>query len=572
MNTFKKTLALVLTLAMVLSVVVVPASAATTYTDVTAERWFAESVYRWSDAAASIDEEGNAVPVMNGYPDGTFKPGNPITRAETAKTLVGVFGLVEPAEEGFSDVAEGKWYTESVLAAAEAELVNGYKDGTFKPSDNIRRQDAFVILKRAMLWDKQGNPESLEKFADESVKDEQGNETNLTQKWAAADVAAMVEAGYVLGDKNNEINAQDPITRAELVKVLDRMIGIFVDAEGTIFETSDSDDVVKSNLVVVNANCVEDVTVTATEKGVEVAVGDEKVELIPENGETVEVVIVGRESREVEDVVYVEAADKDEQAHFVEKEEPTEPSEEPTEPSEEPTEPTESKPTEPAHECEFEKVTECENCAVAYTELWECECGATKTEEIAAHTHTFVEGVCECCGMTEDEAMKFNLNVSSNDNYVDMFVTNDYAAKITVTPGKVTAASVKLYAAMQDVDSLGVADKREHSVEINTGLNGDPELATWLSEAFDFEGAELDVTIIDTDETEYDTDYIFNAAELDEEGVAIIKAEPADVENTRAAWQVLTSHVETSTQEADDSSVTIGNASYLRVVDEKLGY
>lgn len=567
MNTFKKTLALVLTLAMVLSVVVVPASAAETYPDVLAGQWFAESVYRWTETAADIDEKGEVVPVLTGYPDGSFKPGNPITRAETAKTLASVFGLMEQAENNFSDVAEDKWYYGFVLAAAKAELVKGYPNGTFRPDKNISRQDAFVILKRAMLWDKKGNPETLKKFDDVSVLDKNGDEVNLTLEYAQADVAAMVEAGYILGDQNNEINAQDPITRAELMKVLDRMIGVFVDAKGEIYEATDTADVIKSNLVVVNANCIEDVIVTATEEGVEVAVGNKKVELIPENGEKVEVVIVGRDSREVVDVVYVEAADEDEQAHFVEKEGPDEPSEEP--------------------ECKHEnlkQVSVCENCAVEHTERWECEdCDYYEEEVKPAHTHKFYETAedlppvhsdCTCCGMSRDEAMKFELSVKSDHARVDMEVSNDYAATFMLTPGNADAGYVSIYAAMQDVDSLGVAEKREHSIGIETGLEGNPKLSEWLSEAFDFAGAELDVTVVDVDGKKYETDYIFSAAyQAFDDPYTYIDAKPADVADTRAAWQVITSHVETDTHEdGDDSYITIGNASYLRVVEEQLGF
>ena len=112
-----------------------------------------------------------------------------------------------------------------------------------------------------------------------------------------------------------------------------------------------------------------------------------------------------------------------------------------------------------------------------------------------AHAHTFVNDVCECCGMTEKDALKFNAKITSNGNYVEAVVTNDYTAQVTVTPGNVDASKVDLYVAMQDVAGLGVSELREESKTVSTGLSGNPELKVWLRNAFGFTSGKIEATV-----------------------------------------------------------------------------
>ena len=108
MNT-KKLLALVLTLAMLVSMLVVPASAAG-LTDISTH-WAKDSIQRWVDAG-----------VINGYDNGTFKPNNPITRAEFATILAKALGLSGTSDKKFSDVSG--WATDYIYACAAAGIVN----------------------------------------------------------------------------------------------------------------------------------------------------------------------------------------------------------------------------------------------------------------------------------------------------------------------------------------------------------------------------------------------------------------------------------------------------------------
>ena len=88
---------------------------------------------------------------ISGYPDGSFKPGNTITRAEFVSILAKVLKLAtyNPAAPDFSDVAQGDWFYGSVEEAVYAGIVKGY-GSTFKPDDPITREEMAVILVNAL--------------------------------------------------------------------------------------------------------------------------------------------------------------------------------------------------------------------------------------------------------------------------------------------------------------------------------------------------------------------------------------------------------------------------------------
>jgi polyhydroxybutyrate depolymerase len=84
--------------------------------------------------------------VINGYDDGSFRPEDPVNRAELLKIVF--LGLEEEiAEEGncFSDVNE-EWFAAYVCHAKESEIVQGYSDNTFQPDQEVNMVEAFKII------------------------------------------------------------------------------------------------------------------------------------------------------------------------------------------------------------------------------------------------------------------------------------------------------------------------------------------------------------------------------------------------------------------------------------------
>ena len=86
---------------------------------------------------------------IRGYPDGSVQPNGNMTRAEAAQMFYRL--LLKPDVEitaGFSDVAEGAWYQAAVETLASIGFLNGYEDGTFRPDQPITRAEFTAIAMR----------------------------------------------------------------------------------------------------------------------------------------------------------------------------------------------------------------------------------------------------------------------------------------------------------------------------------------------------------------------------------------------------------------------------------------
>ena len=93
----------------------------------------------------------NALGLINGYPDGTFKPDNTITRAEFAAIVARAFKLEDkPVTTEFTDVPSTHWATGNIGAAYAAGIINGYGDGTFGPEDPIKEEQAVKMVVAAL--------------------------------------------------------------------------------------------------------------------------------------------------------------------------------------------------------------------------------------------------------------------------------------------------------------------------------------------------------------------------------------------------------------------------------------
>jgi hypothetical protein len=92
-----------------------------------------------------------ALGVVNGYPDGTYKPERVVTRAEMAKLLVEALGYGQLAggTAPYSDTA-GHWAQGSIGLASGIGLVQGYPDGTFKPDATVSFDEAVTMILRAL--------------------------------------------------------------------------------------------------------------------------------------------------------------------------------------------------------------------------------------------------------------------------------------------------------------------------------------------------------------------------------------------------------------------------------------
>lgn len=110
------------------------------YSDVDIDQWFNNAISTLSN-----------MELINGYPDGTFRPDAYITRAEFAKIAAGFFDYATSYQQGtYVDVDANAWYADYIAAAVDLGLINGYPDGTIRPDVGIIRAEACTIVNRTL--------------------------------------------------------------------------------------------------------------------------------------------------------------------------------------------------------------------------------------------------------------------------------------------------------------------------------------------------------------------------------------------------------------------------------------
>jgi hypothetical protein len=160
--------------------------------------------------------------IINGDPDGTFRPDEGLNRAEAAKLLYRVLGLEEPlspAENPFSDVDADEWYAGYVAELKAMELVAGNPDGTYKPGNSINRAEFLTLAMNVYEY----LMESEELEVGENIFSDLSENAWYTEIVLKATALGFVE-GSVCGEETC-FNATSEITRAEAVTFLNRMFG-----------------------------------------------------------------------------------------------------------------------------------------------------------------------------------------------------------------------------------------------------------------------------------------------------------------------------------------------------------
>ncbi|MEI7885540.1 MAG: S-layer homology domain-containing protein, partial [Clostridia bacterium] len=118
---------------------------ATTYSDVSADDWYADVVTK--AAAAGY---------INGYPDGTMRPDKPITREEAATIIMKINKLMENEEAAskFTDASTLAWSKGAVGSVYFSGIMNGYPNGSFQPRNFIKRGEAVFALDKSLIFSK----------------------------------------------------------------------------------------------------------------------------------------------------------------------------------------------------------------------------------------------------------------------------------------------------------------------------------------------------------------------------------------------------------------------------------
>lgn len=159
-----------------------------------------------------------------------FKLSKKFLALTLSAALVG--GSVVPTfakEASFTDVEEGKWYTESIEALAAGSIVNGVKEGLFKPLQDITKAEMVKMIAIA----KELDTENIESSSFSDVKE---------GKWYYKYIAAAEEAGIALGDGTGKFEPEKNITRAEVASLLVTAFDLDEDATEVAFTDVKTDD------------------------------------------------------------------------------------------------------------------------------------------------------------------------------------------------------------------------------------------------------------------------------------------------------------------------------------------
>ena len=214
MKALKRSKFLALTLALVLVLLCIPTpAAAATFSDISGH-WAEAAILRWSEMG-----------VLSGYPDGTFRPDDTVKRGELATIINNLMHFPDAPEylELFTDL-DGKWYASDVnaLALRGAYLVT---HGEAAGDAALTREEAMAMVYNAFLITLS---RSTNRFSDSDSMNED----------YAGKINTMYSIGLISGFPDGSFHPKEPITRAQVMTILNNMIDEYITKPG-IYEGLD---------------------------------------------------------------------------------------------------------------------------------------------------------------------------------------------------------------------------------------------------------------------------------------------------------------------------------------------
>jgi len=179
----------------------------------------------WSYTALNAAVTNN---LLKGDNNNKLNPEANLKRAEMAAIVNRAFGSVQAADiSKFADVSKNAWYYSDIAKAVQMGTFTGYGSDTMKPESSITRQEAFVVLARAIRL---ANVDTsvLDKYSDNA----------LIADWAKDSLAAMVSAGYIIGT-DGKLNPTGTITRQEFAQVVYNTVKSYISTSGTVTAVAD---------------------------------------------------------------------------------------------------------------------------------------------------------------------------------------------------------------------------------------------------------------------------------------------------------------------------------------------
>lgn len=161
------------------------------------------------DTPPPTDSQPNVhQPYMKGYPDGTFKPDQAMTRAEMAAVLSRLQAGQEVTAQTVNYTDDLGWAANEIREVTSTGLMKGYRNGTFGPNKMITRAEMAAVVVRWM--DLSGDFSS-------PFTDTKGH-------WSAENIALVQKAGYMKGMPNGSFGPDQYLSRAEAVTLINRVL------------------------------------------------------------------------------------------------------------------------------------------------------------------------------------------------------------------------------------------------------------------------------------------------------------------------------------------------------------
>ncbi|MDQ8735671.1 family 43 glycosylhydrolase [Paenibacillus sp. LHD-38] len=180
---------------------------------------FSDVAQHWAKDA--VNDLGSRM-VITGIGNDRFNPSADITRAEFAAIVVRGLGLKqENGTTPFPDVKAKDWYSSAIVTAQSYNLINGFEDGTFRPQDKITREQAMVIIAKAMTIT--GLKANLENQTADVVLRPYKDAADASS-WAKKAIADSIQAEIVSGRSAAVLAPKAYITRAEVAKIVQQLL------------------------------------------------------------------------------------------------------------------------------------------------------------------------------------------------------------------------------------------------------------------------------------------------------------------------------------------------------------
>lgn len=169
--------------------------------------------------------------IISGYPDGSFKPANNMSKAEFYKVINKIMGFTNESEINFSDVVQDNWYYDEVAKGVAANYI--IPAVSLDAGKNINRGEVARII--GIVFSIEGDKQEANFTDNDTIPEE-----------LKATIGGLKKNGFINGYPDGSFRVDAEITRAEVVKMLHNIAGEIVNEEGIITKNADKNLVVNT--------------------------------------------------------------------------------------------------------------------------------------------------------------------------------------------------------------------------------------------------------------------------------------------------------------------------------------